>query len=659
LSVVSHTPRNAPSAAKPRVLATVEPLFVTLVSIGLLVVIRLYSIDFVGGSDSYGYLSEAIRLLHGHLYEAEHVFGQFGLPENPWLTFPLGYRPFGSQGLVPTYPFGYPLLMAIAMRGFGFAAAFWVDPVLAVGTVLLTYLTGRRLLGRLGGVLAASLVAILPNFLWSSFQVMSDVPATFFAILALYALLSPNRSIKMVAVVAAAEGLAIWIRPNLALITVPTGLWFVGQRDWRRLVAFGVLLVPFVGVEGAVNTYLYGAPWATGYGQADLTHSLADVGQRAVRYLLRLQDQQAGIGLFLVAAGVVVGRLSWPIRALLLATAGLFFVFFSFYRIDDAWWYARFLLPGFPAVALLEASILVRLVEVARYRWIGSGILAVGAALFGYGSVLYSGGHDVFDQAAGARGFLTSAEFARAQVQQPAVVLAMQVSGSVRLYGGLESARYDLGTPRELIQTLGEVQAAGGHIYLLAYPWEITNIQKGDRAILLAGAQKVGQVEPGPVLLYRLDPPLLAGDERPGHSTRITFPDATGSAIRLDGYSVSSTTVRPGATLMVTLDWEATGQIGQDYSVFIHVVDQSGKIVAQSDSYPENNRYPTSKWQIGYVVADSHAIAIPDTTPAATYQIQAGLYQYQTLKRLQPNDQNGPLKTDYVPLGTVQVAQEK
>ena len=658
MSVLSERLEKGASWAVARPAALVEPLLVAAISVGLLALIHHFSTDIAGGSDAYGYVSEAVRLAHGHFYEAEHVFAPFGMPENSNLTFTLGYRPLGSAGLVPTYPFGYPLLMAVAIRLAGLLGAFWVSPILGTGAVLLTYLTGRQLLGRIGGLIAAAIVAVLPNFLWSAFQPMSDVPATFLAALALYALLGRDRSLRSTLLLALAEGLAIWVRPNLALLVLPTGLWFLVKRDWKRLLAFGLLLVPFVAVEGAVNNYLYGAPWATGYGDPPFSHSLADAVQRAERYLVRLQDQQAGIGLILLVVGIAFGKLSWRLRLFLVGVAAPLFLFFSFYTIDDAWWYGRFLLPILPTVALLEASVLVRLAEAGRYREARMGALAIGAVAFGYASIGYASSHDVFRQADGDQRYRVAAEYARAHVRQPALVLTMQHSGTLRFYGDMPSARYDLGSLPELLGTIDRVRQAGGQVYLLADQWEFDSIQKGNRAVLLAGAEKIGQVEPGPVLLYQLDPPLLAGDQRPGQPTQITFANPTGAPIRLDGYTVSASAAHPGSPLAVTLYWQATGNTGADYSVFIHVADPSGQIIAQSDSYPENNRYPTSHWTAGYVIADRHDLALPKSAPPGNYKITVGLYQYQTLRRLQPRDQVGPLKTDEVSLGQIQVIPE-
>jgi hypothetical protein len=296
-----------------------------------------YSAKTAAGSDSYGYVSEAVRLSQGRFYEPEQVFAPFGLPENSRLTFPLGYVPRGPAGTIPTYPFGYPVLMVAAIRVAGLDGAFWVAPLLAAGAVLLTYVLGRQHLGRAGGVLAAAGVFVLPNYSVSAFQAMSDVPATFFAALALVLLLARRPSLYSRLGLAAVEGVTIWIRPNLVLLVIPTIAWLLWRRERRLLLGFCLCLAPFLLVEGAVNQHLYGQPWRTGYGTIPWA-SLDDAAQRGARYLQRLQDQQAGIGLVLVGVGVAVGRLPRSVRALLLGTGAILLLFFAFYPIDDAWW---------------------------------------------------------------------------------------------------------------------------------------------------------------------------------------------------------------------------------------------------------------------------------------------------------------------------------
>jgi hypothetical protein len=105
---------------------------------GLFFFLRQYTADVAGFADTYGYVSEAVRLSQGRLYEPEQVYSGFGLPEEAERSHPLGYIEKGSQGTVPIYPFGYPLIMAAFIKPFGLQGAFWVTPFLAAGTVLLT-----------------------------------------------------------------------------------------------------------------------------------------------------------------------------------------------------------------------------------------------------------------------------------------------------------------------------------------------------------------------------------------------------------------------------------------------------------------------------------------------------------------------------------------
>lgn len=639
------------SAKSARTGLVVEGFLVLLAGLGVLALLRLYSTNTAGGADSYGYVSEAIRLRYGYLYRAEQVFTPFGLPENSALTFPLGYRPSGSAGLVPTYPFGYPLLMAPAILLFGLAGAFWVTPLLGAGAIVLTYAIGRARLGRIGGLFAAALTLLLPNFLWSAFQPMSDVPATFFAALALFALLVPRPRPWTAALLAVAVGTAIWIRPNLALLVVPSTLWLLAHQDWRRLLIFGLFLFPFLAIEAVANQYLYGAPWSTGYGQPTWAPSPLDALQRAARYLGRLQDQQAGIGLLLLALGIFFGRLAGRIRVLLISIGALFLAFFAIYPIDDAWWYGRFLLPAVPAVALLESSALVRLVEPGRWRAARGGALVLGIAVFSFASINYAREHDTFRLAEGELRYQTAARFTRDQVDPPALVLAMQHSGTLRLYGGLPTVRYDRGPLPELLQTLGQVSRAGGKIYLLGEGWELDRLKQSDRAILLAGAEELGELEPGHVVLYRLTPPLDPDSLVAQHRSQITF----GDQLMLDGYDLSAESVEAGDDIRVTFYWQALRVPDQDYSVFVHLVDAAGTIVAQSDAFPMENRYPTSRWKPGYAVPDTHRLTIPADAPPGPYRLAAGLYQYQTLQRLHPGNAAGQLSTDYLPLGTLSV----
>ncbi|MGH2461837.1 MAG: ArnT family glycosyltransferase, partial [Chloroflexota bacterium] len=633
------------------VVVAIEAMAIALAFLAVLAFFRSYADDTVGGADSYGYLSEAIRLSHGHFYAPEHVLSRFGLPENSAITHPLGYIEKGSVGTVPTYPFGYPLLMLAAMEITGMAGAYWVTPILGAATIVLTYLLARDYLGRVGGGVAAGLTLALPNFLMFAAQPMSDVPAAFCGTLALFALLRKHQTTVNDLVLAVAMGLGIWIRPNLALLVIPILGWLLWRREFPRAVRFAALLAPFVVVEGAVNAHLYGAPWTTGYGDPPFTRSVTDASRRFGRYLLRLNTQQAGVGLALAGFGLAFGKLSWRVRVFLIGFAGFLLLFFSFYSIDDAWWYGRFLLPGLTPVAIVEASGIVWLLDLRPRRWVPLSGLVVGAALFGWQTVGFDRANFVFTLGQGDLKYREAAQFVARSVAEPALVLAGQHSGSLRLYAGIETMRDDLAPVPELMATLQRVTATGGAVYLVVEDWEVQRIRSGDRAVLLAGAQDLGSVEPGHVTLFRLNV-LAAGDSPVPHPLDATF----GNQIALRGFDVSPLAPKPGDVLTVTLYWTARRKPDVNYSVFVHLERSDGKIVGQSDSYPMAGRYPTSTWTPGYTVRDVHRIVIPATAPSEPVQVTVGLYRLDTLQRLPPSGRSVRGNDTFVDLTTLDLA---
>ena len=87
----------------------------------------------------------------------------------------------------------------------------------------------------------------------------------------------------------------------------------------------------------------------------------------------------------------------------------------------------------------------------------------------------------------------------------------------------------------------------------------------------------------------------------------------------------------------VSLRWRALAAPRADYTVFVHVLDAAGKLLAQQDGPPRDGSYPTSLWSAGEVVDDPHALALP-AQPGLRLEI--GLYTYPDLRRL-PLDGGG------------------
>lgn len=488
----------------------IEALCLGIVFWSIAFFVHHYTADVAGFADTYGYVSEAVRLSQGHFYEPEQVYAFFGLPEEAGKTHPLGYIEKGSQGTVPIYPFGYPLMMAALIKIFGLQGAYWVTPLLAAGTILLTYWLGKVYLGWLGGVLAAGFVLFLPNFLFSSFFPMSDVPATFFSALALVCLLvlPPSRLADLL--LGASIGYGIWVRPNMILLVLPVAVWFVFRKEWLRLVRFGLIVFPFILVNGLLNGYLFGSVWTTGYGNPPIGDSGPNTLARGMRHLMRLHDQQAGIGIFLFLLGLLFGRLSLAVRLLFTGIFAVFLVFFSSYQWDDAWWYFRFLLPILPVIAVIEASFLIRFISTRRgVKWQGIILLSAAFIFVIWSSINYARSQFVFDLRNGESKHPKAASMVLRQARFPSLIFAMLYSGSLRFYTNLPTARYDLASGQELIDRIRAVQKAGGHVYLLLDKWEHERMVKTDAGILFNYARLIDSFpDPERVWLFELNVPL-------------------------------------------------------------------------------------------------------------------------------------------------------
>ncbi len=128
---------------------------------------------------------------------------------------------------------------------------------------------------------------------------------------------------------------------------------------------------------------------------------------------------------------------------------------------------------------------------------------------------------------------------------------------------------------------------------------------------------------------------------------------ALGDAIRLVGATIAQPGA-PGQPLGVTLVWQALRPPDADYTVFVHLMDEAGKLVAQSDATPAGD-YPTGRWIAGEVVTDAHLLTLPPNVEG-TYRLAAGMYDPLTGARLPVSDVAGqPVPDGAAPLGQVQL----
>ncbi len=91
----------------------------------------------------------------------------------------------------------------------------------------------------------------------------------------------------------------------------------------------------------------------------------------------------------------------------------------------------------------------------------------------------------------------------------------------------------------------------------------------------------------------------------------------------------------PGQSFQFSVQWRATGAVGRDYRVFVHVLKQNGTPVdgvrANGDRIPMNNGIaaPTAGWTNGTIVNDTFEVTLPANMPAGNYRIEIGMYDDQ------------------------------
>ncbi len=105
--------------------------------------------------------------------------------------------------------------------------------------------------------------------------------------------------------------------------------------------------------------------------------------------------------------------------------------------------------------------------------------------------------------------------------------------------------------------------------------------------------------------------------------------------MKLLGYRLPESAIVPGQSLHLTLYWQAQIAMDRNWSIFVHVVDDQGVIVAQRDRYPGNGALATTLLPAGEIFADDYMIPIPAVTAApAPARIEVGLYDLMDGARL-------------------------
>ena len=470
LSWIPATPRTA------RMIAALAAVWIVVVGFA-------EGAFVVGGSDSYGYVSQAHLWMIGALRQEPPLLRS--VPDDITIEAlsPLGYRPaFDRMTIAPTYSPGLPMVMAVFERIAGRDSVFWVVPLLGGLLVWTTYLLGLRVGGPLLGAIAATLTATSPPVLFQlTAAPMSDLPAAAWWALALLLVTIDRRDAALGAGVA--TGLAILTRPNLVPVAVVVGgvlLWrFAAARESRgrtfqQLLLFGVPALAGCLTIAEVNRALWGSMLTSGYGSLvdQPPFSMKALWPNLLIYPRALVTQLPIVLVFVVALWQrqLRGDATPPVHkdrpyvVALWSCVAVVMALYVAYPAFDSEWNLRFLLPLVSPLLVLAGatalSLTRRLIERERAAFVVAMLI-----ICGYG-VDHARNVGAFELAH-LRRFAQIGPHITRELPERTVLLSMLHSGSATYYTGRPTLRWDLIPPSRLDSLIDDLKQRGFEPYLL------------------------------------------------------------------------------------------------------------------------------------------------------------------------------------------------
>lgn len=98
--------------------------------------------------------------------------------------------------------------------------------------------------------------------------------------------------------------------------------------------------------------------------------------------------------------------------------------------------------------------------------------------------------------------------------------------------------------------------------------------------------------------------------------------------IRLLGYRLESSEVKPGGKLVLYLWWQASQPTQEDVFALIQLVDQTGRFLMYTDGSPSAGRDTTDTWKTGVPLASRHLLPVPDYGQPGEYRLTIGVHPF-------------------------------
>jgi hypothetical protein len=469
-----------------------------------------YGIFAAGGADAYGYVSQASLWATRGGVVAPDPFAALE-PELGAAVAPLGYRLAQTPGaIVPIYPPGLPLTMAVALKLGSAGAVYYVVPLLGALALWLTYRLGARVDRPVTGMMAAIFVAFSPIFMFQTLEPMSDVPVTAWWLLAWLLALTPGWPAALGAGFAVSA--AVLTRPNIVpLAIVIAVLVTTSMPRVMRVAVFAAASIPSCLIVAALNARLYGSPLSPGYGPLEGIYVLSRWKVNLLTY--------GGWLITLHSPGILIAFLA-PVATRVrhsVAMVSFFLVLFACYLwyIPFATWpFVRFLLPAIPLLFILSSAVVVRGVEMLPVSLRTAAVFVV-CTLVPASYLSTSESRSVFEIQRAEHRYVAVGRYIGRTLPPNVVVLSQIQSGSMRLYGGRLTLRWDMFDPKRLDAAVETLRANGYYPYLLIEDWELPAFRDQ-----FGSTSQYGRVDWPPAFVYRDEVRIYDFADRARHLER-------------------------------------------------------------------------------------------------------------------------------------------
>ncbi len=601
------------------------------------------------------------------IWAAQRIL-ETGLP-----VFPSGN--FYSHGMVFTY-------IEAAFRLLGGGSTFVARlPSVAIGvmTVAAVYCVGARLFNRPAALLAAAWLAVDPNaIIWGG-------RARMYALLQLLVLLAAYFLYRGVA----HENR---LRDRIAAMILLTAALFTQPEAALLLPVFGLIVLWQRGLRGSLQPavwFPFGMP-AAGLAILYMLNKLGQPGhletiQKSRPYFRMPGHIMRGVEVFapsfmawwrLPATLLFVAGLVWlAIRAVrreplsgswqpLLATYIVFvpILLVLVFLVGPTWQRDRYAFMLWPFFYLAAAQVAWHFAG-RRFRgdWPWYGLVALLTAL-----TLITGWPTAYAQVEGY-------DLAFAYVRdhwQPGDAIASPVPAASMLYLGQsdyfaiqrayqeyvmphDGREVDRWTDAPPLVTPADWEAAlrdHHRLWFVVDGWRLETRYDLDVAQLVLAQMRVAYSGQGTVAF------LAEGYTPPATPTVARTPGANfDGELRLARYERFAVSPEPGSTLRLALHWQALNPEERAYTLYLHLLDRDGRMVAQSDERILGGRYRPLFWPKDALVRDVHTLSLPPDLPAGRYRLVAGLYDGTPDHALRVADDQGRPVADTVTLDYLQI----